>query len=241
MNNSHHVIDDDILGEILSFHSDDFKFIAMSCALVSKQWLKIVRERCKLSVICRNDRMVKGQFLQNIVTLKVENRDLSFKFDCKILELMKQLTVLDIHYNNLGSEDIKHISQLKKLRILDITANDFGNEGAKYISKMNQLTHLDMCGYLYPIDMGGAKYIGNMQQLRYLEISENEIGDEGAKSISQLNQLTTLLILSNNIGHIGAQYIGRMNQLTSLNISNNDIGVEGAKHIHSLKQLTYLY
>ncbi|EFC41520.1 predicted protein [Naegleria gruberi] len=241
------VFSDDALFEILSFH-DDFKFIVMNCALVSTQWMNVIRERVKLlSLTCSNAKLWnfqtrKLEFLPNITTLTVK-RTVKYSFYYEPLKTMNQLTSLNINGHFFCKHGIPQlwriIDEFKQLTNLNIGNNIIGDIGVARISEMKQLTSLNVCNNDFSQE--GVKSISGLNQLTQLNIVNNRIGSEGVNLICGMVQLTSLNIATNYIGFEGAKLIStRMKQLTILDIYNNNIGQEGAEFISKMNQLTKL-
>ncbi|EFC37939.1 leucine-rich repeat protein [Naegleria gruberi] len=234
------IFSDDVIYEILNYHRNDFIFMVMNCALVSKQWLNVISERLKFSLVCGSDSKMQGQFLQNIENLKVRIGTIAFElFDCRLFGLMKHLTQLDVSVNLFTFSQAKLIGELApQLTNLNISHNTIGVYGAKHISKLKHLTILNISGNL--IGQQGAKAISNLEYLTELNISNNSIFEEGVKFIGEMKQLRTLDIHNNMIEEKGVEHLTQLEQLTKLDISNNSIGANGVKYLTKMKQLTIL-
>ncbi|EFC40557.1 predicted protein [Naegleria gruberi] len=266
LSHQENIFSDDILYDILSFHKNDFPFIVMNCALVSKQWSNVILERLKVELSCGNDKKVNGQFLQNVETFHMNINVFVKSFECERFSLFKQLTKLDIAYeledpdyldhlreqdyeeyqkylqftHKIGKTGAKYIGdQLRQLTYLNIGNNDIGDEGAKHISQLKLLTFLDV--YENRIsNVGLVNFSNELQHLTHLNINSNYIFSDDAKLLIEMKQLTHLNIGDNSLQEEGAKWISEMKQLKYLNISRNLIRSEGMKYICELTNLTTL-
>ncbi|EFC36834.1 predicted protein [Naegleria gruberi] len=223
----------DILCEIFSFH--DFNFLVLNCALVSKQWLTVILERMKLSLICKSDciKKMEGRFLQNIYKLKVArssiNNEKVYKKLSYSIKNLKGLTMLDISNHDICDQGAKSICEMKQLRVLKIAYNRINDFGAEYISTMKQLTSLNISGN--NIRDKGSKYISELDQLTKLNVCINKIGNQGVVHLSGMKQLTNLNISANIFDDDGVKLVSEMKQLTVLNIGANNFGEWNGIHL----------
>ncbi|EFC40860.1 hypothetical protein NAEGRDRAFT_58930 [Naegleria gruberi] len=239
---------DDICYEILSF-IDDWKLILLTCSLISKQWLNVVRERVKLCVEFKNPivskktikLMMNRECLEQFESMNV--RGISRLQFYKIFEKTKQLTKLDIGKSIIWLEGFKSITELKHLNSLDMNNMVFMEKESKLellesISQLHQLTCLNISSN--NVGFNTFKPIGNVKQLTYLDVSWNYISDEGAKVLSQLSQLTHLNVNCTIIGIEGAKYISKLTKLRTLIAARNNFWIEGCQYFSEMEQLTAL-
>ncbi|EFC49426.1 predicted protein [Naegleria gruberi] len=146
-----------------------------------------VTSHWKMCQVSNSLYLLKLIIMNSIVNLKVSGNLFDSLDQLKLIREMKQLTSLDIYYNQISDEGAKYISEMKQLTSLNISVNRISDEGAKFISEMKQLISLDI--YNNEIGDEGAKFISEMKQLTSLNISDNEISDKGSKYISEMKQL----------------------------------------------------
>ena len=124
------------------------------------------------------------------------------------------LTILDLRYNKLDSEQVKYICEALKinttLREVDLGYNEVGDDGAKHISdalKMNiRLTSLNLRQNNICCD--GATYLAESLKantiLKNLVLLNNRIDNVGAKQLAkalEMNVVLTSFAIQNNPGY----------------------------------------
>jgi uncharacterized protein (TIGR02996 family) len=150
---------------------------------------------------------------------------------------MRNLTMLDLGNNNIGSAGISDLAtspHLKNLTTLNLGYNPIGDASARALAEsphMAKLTTLDLSNNHIGDD--GALALAaspHLAKLTTLNLNGNLIGDDGARALAaspHLAKLTTLDISWNGIGDDGARALvtsPHLANLTTLNLNGNLIG-----------------
>ena len=177
----------------------------------------------------------------------------------KLAPVLKNCTVLDISYNDLGDDGLRHITKLlsstPQLKVMCIASNDIHNIG----DFCDALTALPLLTHLYfninPIGCEAATHFSSIlskcQSLTHLGLGNISLGDNGiqllAEELAQAHSLKHLDLEDNEISEIGAAYLANVLHkcsITKLILGSNAIGSSGASLIFSslssCKSLQYL-
>ena len=157
-------------------------------------------------------------------------------------------------YSSLTLLDMKSLGKMlsinKTLTVLDISYNDIGSDGCQYLADCRNISLSELIMSHCKLGVSGADKIGEMihynRSISSVDLSSNDIGDNGVeKLVGQLRGNTTLKHLNlrvNGITVIGAKHLkGLLTTRSSLNkieLSYNPLGDNGVDII--LQSLTII-
>jgi Leucine-rich repeat (LRR) protein len=146
--------------------------------------------------------------------------------DITALKVLKQLTVLDLGFNQI--RDISALRDLTQLIKLDLSFNEINH--IEVLQALKQLIVL----YLNANQISDISALQTLNQLTVLSLGRNRISDISA--LCDLKQLFELNLLANQISDIGI--LRTLTQLTILHLQVNQIRDISA--LRDLKKLTEL-
>ncbi|VDI46033.1 Hypothetical predicted protein [Mytilus galloprovincialis] len=153
------------------------------------------------------------------------------------LTMNNTITILDISWNNLGGEGLKHFSRMLEENVsitdLDVSYNDLGSKGAilleQLLSSKSHLKSLNAAGNSFGNDEARcfSEALKQNTNLRQLILSDNNIQEQGgsllAEALENNDYLQDLDLSWNQLRLCGAVAIGN-----SLQVNYNSITTRGA-------------
>ena len=253
---------DDVCFEIIQYCEP--LFVIKSCALISQQFLQVIKSYSKLSIklltITQNkiDGLENSQFLQNIETIGI-SLSIFKQADGKLLEILKKMTNLKRVNVSHNLSLLKCVFELPNLTCLGIDWCSIDMESVQKLGEMNQLTELRI---EWSKIRRGVEIIGNLKNLTSLNLKGNTYDDEGIISLSQMSELRSLKMMDCNLETINeisnhskltelcinsseltpqsAHLLAKLSKLTNLSINRCSIGDLGTNSISQLNQIKYL-
>ncbi|KAJ8445850.1 hypothetical protein Cgig2_027931 [Carnegiea gigantea] len=201
---------------------------------------------------------------ETVTGISLVNRDIDQEIPPSICDL-KNLTTLDLSYNNLPGEFPTFLYKCATLQHLDLSQNTFVGQLPNDINNLSpQLQHLDLSSNNFTGDIPSS--IAQLKGLQFLNLGSNLFNGTFPSELANLVNLENLFLAYNPfspmqlpkefgmlsslkflwmtdcnlIGEIPESF-GNLSSLEHLDLVHNNLVGEIPSELFSLKNLTYLY
>jgi|GEM_PF-444391 len=178
--------------------------------------------------------------MTGLVELVLQNTDATNAGIAKLVAL-KNLRLLNLQRTSYMTDDaLAVIAKMPSIQYLEVLYNNIGNDALKHIGQMKQLRSLDIRGCVY-INNEGLEHITGLNNLRALRLRQTVLGDEGLQKLAALPNLINLWIEDALISDDGLAVLPKLANLEDLTIFRcSNVTDEGLKHLKPLQKLRQL-
>lgn len=152
---------------------------------------------------------------------------------------IKNLTWINVSYNNIGNEGAKALASISTLTHVDMIDNHVSDDGALALAKMPNLIALDLGRN--NINPTGALALAKLPKLEILYLDANNLDDASAIALAANEHIVRLYISGNHISNDGAIAIAANNHLGHVGLMYNRIGDPGAFALAKNTSIQWLY
>ncbi|MDR2609766.1 MAG: leucine-rich repeat domain-containing protein [Rickettsiales bacterium] len=159
---------------------------------------------------------------------------------------LKNLTELNLPFNEITNEGVKELAKLPNLISLDLSGNKIGNKGAEELAELPNLISLDLSSNW--LNHEGIKKLAKFPNLTLLSLSLYHVSDEGIKELAKFPKLTSFFLWSRSINRFindsindkDIEKLAKLPNLTSFSLQDYNISDESIKKLAKLPNLTSL-
>jgi len=185
-----------------------------------------------------------GKLPQNLQSIVLKNTGLR---DADLVELDKLVGLrwLDLSYNSLTDECIRHFLTAKKLEHLNLSATNISPQG---IVQLSNLTHLkELLLYDTRVDDQSLATLGQLRQLELLDLVSTQITTKGLAYLAPLPKLAHLELIGTHLNSADLATIADFSHLQYLTLdnealfsANGSVNSTAIDNLQRLKSLTDL-
>lgn len=217
-----------LLSDLESKHAYDYIILDLSNTYVTNSCIELLSKNSLL--------------LNRLVGLRLKHCCLLTRKSLVHISQFKRLKILSATNIGLKDTDTKLLVDLKNLTRLDLSFNNLTNKSFENVSTLTKLKTLILNHNQYTNDNDELKGLTLLQNLRNLDLSYNPLKDTISDIIIKLKDLKNLSLASTDITNVGARHICyACRDLKSLDFSGCEINNQTLEYIGSyLKALDKL-
>ena len=169
----------------------------------------------------------------NLLGTEIDNR-----FLARLSSLTPNLQGLNLEYNQITDDGLKHLATLTELRSLSLAyCRRITDRGLQHLAPLTQLRNLNL-RWCDEITNDGLKHLAPFTDLRNLSLAWCSITNDGLQHLATLTQLRGLNLAWCKITDSGLKHLAPFKKLKNLSLAwCSQITNDGLQHLATLTQL----